>query len=531
MKRMVHSKLFTVLLTAMLLVAASVSSVAQDSADSDLNGRITLPGDVPAVGARVILRNVPSGTLYGALTDSTGFYRIPDVETGGPYELEASLKGYRKGVGTDIFLTMGADKTINLKLGIIRTRRQTVREEAGQSAGAISHGSLPSGKSGHAVVVLSMDGFRWDYPEIYPTPNLDRLAREGCKAVSLKPSYPSKTFPNHYAIATGLYPDHNGIIQNSFYDPQLDRLFRMGDRKAVEDSIFWQGEAIWETAEKQGIHTASYFWVGSETNARYRPDMRKIYEDGFPFRQQIDTVFKWLSLPSPERPGLVMFYFAEPDKTSHKFGPVSRPTRKTVRRLDHLVGILVKGLDRIHREENLDIDLVILSDHGMGFIPPGHQIFLEDHVDMQKIKRINGGNPVINIEPQPGERDAVYSQLKAVPHLKVWKKEDLPEKYHYGTNPRVAGLIVEADSAYGLEIRHRKGAGKFLYSRGMHGYDPDNRDMHGIFYAMGPSFKTGYTQPAFPNVDIYDLLAKILGIKPAKNDGNFNDVKGMLLDN
>ncbi len=379
----------------------------------------------------------------------------------------------------------------------------------------------------HCVVILSMDGFRWDYPAIYHTPNLDRLAKAGCRAESLKPSYPTKTFPNHYAIATGLYPDHNGIVQNSFYDPNLDRVFRMGDRQAVEDSIFWEGEAIWETAEKQGVRTASYFWVGTESNEHYRPEQRKFYEDGFPYKQQIDTVFTWLSLPSDERPELVMFYFDEPDKTSHDFGPHSKETGEIVKKLDRLVGVLINGSKRIEKKCDLEIDLIILSDHGMGTVPEGQQVFLEDAIELKRIKRINGGNPVINLEPDPAYLDEAYNRLKSNPHLKVWKREELPACYHYGTHVRIPPLIVEADSAYGLEIKRKAQAKNSL---GMHGYDPDNRDMHGIFYAAGPSFKKGFVQPTFENVNIYELLAKLLQISPAKTDGDLNTVKGMLKD-
>jgi predicted AlkP superfamily pyrophosphatase or phosphodiesterase len=385
---------------------------------------------------------------------------------------------------------------------------------------------LVAGNRDHCVVVLSMDGFRWDYPAKYHTPNLDRLARAGCRAESLKPSYPTKTFPNHYAIATGLYPDRNGIVQNSFYDPRFGRSFRMGDRQAVQDSIFWEGEAIWESAERQGVKTASYFWVGTESNEYYSPQVRKMYESGIPYPNQLDTVFSWLSLPEGSRPGLILFYFDEPDKTSHDFGPLSNETENVVRRLDRLVGKLAAGLAKISRKTGTDIDLIILSDHGMGTIPDGNQVFLDKEIDLTKIKRINGGNPVITLEPLPEYLDEAYLKLKSVQHLKVWKKEDLPAHYHYGTHPRIPALVVEADSAWGVEIRQRD-----QYSRGMHGYDPDNRDMHGIFYAKGPSFKTGTVQPTFENVNIYSLLAELLKIAPAKTDGSLGPLKGMLSGN
>jgi alkaline phosphatase D len=391
---------------------------------------------------------------------------------------------------------------------------------------------MQASEKNHCVVVLSMDGFRWDYSALFHTPNLDRVAKNGCKAVSLKPCYPSKTFPNHYAIATGLYPDHNGIVQNSFYDPKLDRVFRMGDRMAVEDSVFWEGEAIWETAEQQGVQTAAYFWVGTESNERYRPEMRKFYESGFPYEQQIDTVIHWLSLPSETRPELVLFYFDEPDKTSHDTGPVSKETGEVVKRLDRLVGHLVRELKRVEKKCNLEVDLIILSDHGMGNVPEGQQVFLEDVIDLKKIRHINSGSPVVNLDPEPSYLGEACNKLRSTPHLKVWKREELPVAYHYGTHQRIPALVVEADSGWGLEIRHKAQGTRLKggYSLGVHGYDPANTDMHGIFYAEGPSFKKGFVQPTFENVNIYELLARLLNIKPAKTDGNLNVVKGMLKD-
>ncbi|HBB90363.1 MAG TPA: alkaline phosphatase family protein [Bacteroidales bacterium] len=380
------------------------------------------------------------------------------------------------------------------------------------------------------VVVLSMDGFRWDYPDRYYTPNLDKMARTGVKAASLQPSYPTKTFPNHYSIATGLYPDHHGIVQNSFYDPKLDRVFRMGVRSAVEDSIFWEGEAIWETAEMQGVKTASYFWVGSESNETYRPGFRKFYEDGFSYVQQIDTVMHWLSLPITQRPRLVMFYFNEPDGVGHNSGPESQETKKVVEELDQLVGMISARLKGVEKKEKIRINFIIVSDHGMGFIPEGNQVFLDEVIDLKRVRRINGGNPVFILEPDSGYLEEAYRLLSTTRHIRVWEKGKLPDHYHYGTHQRIPALIVEADSAWGVEIRRRaKGEGiKIEYTRGTHGYDPVNKDMHGIFYATGPVFKQGFIQPTFENVAIYGLLARILGINPTKTDGNFMTINGVL---
>ena len=512
------------LLLITLILPFSFSGISQIST-SVMVGKVTGTDGLPLTGAKVIATHVPTGSLYAAISDGKGFYRLPNIQSGGPYSVKFSLQGFKTYARNDIYLSLGQILTIDALL------------KAGEAKGGKKN-------KDRSVVVLSMDGFRWDYPNIYNTPNLNRLAKAGCKAESLKPSYPSKTFPNHYAIATGLYPDHNGIVQNSFYDPKLDRVFRMGDRQAVEDSTFWEGEAIWETAEQQGVKTAAYFWVGTESNEYYQPEIAKKYESGLPYEQQIDTVFKWLSMPSDLRPELVMFYFDEPDKTSHTYGPVCPETQNVVENLDKLVGTLMDGLKSIEKKYSLAIDLIILSDHGMGKIPAGQQVFLEDIVDLKKIKRINGGSPVLTLEPEPGASEELFNKLKSTPHIKVWKRTELPASYHYGTHIRIPELIVEADSAWGLEIRHKaqgsglkagekaQGSGlKAQYSLGMHGYDPDNRDMHGIFYASGPSFKKGFVQPTFENVNIYALLARLLKLQPAKTDGDLNLVKEMLRDN
>jgi predicted AlkP superfamily pyrophosphatase or phosphodiesterase len=495
------------IIAAVLILSATLHIHAQVST-SGIGGKVINSDGLPLSGAKVVATHVPSGTLFAAISDQEGKFRLPGLSIGGPYSVKVSLTGYKPYILSNIYLILGNDYVIDasLKVKELTVRRRDRNRDT-------------------VLVILSMDGFRWDYPVLYHTPNLDRIAKTGVKAESLQPCFPTKTFPNHYSIATGLYPDHHGIVQNSFYDPRLDRVFRMGDRSAVEDSVFWEGEAIWETAEMQGVRTASFFWVGTESNERYHPEQRKNYQEGFPFGQQIDTVMSWLSLPVSQRPGMVMFYFDEPDKVSHSFGPVCPQTRATVESLDSLVGVIIRKLHQVEKAEHIGINLMIVSDHGMGNVPEGNSVFLEDILDLKRIKRINGGNPVINLEPEPGYLDEATRLLKATLHIKTWTRSGLPASYHYGTNPRIPELIIEADSSYGLEIRRKAG---IRYSGGTHGYDPRNRDMHGIFYATGPAFKTGFVQPTFENVAIYVLIARIIGIKPAKTDGDFNTIKGVL---
>ena len=369
------------------------------------------------------------------------------------------------------------------------------------------------------VLLVSLDGFRWDYCKIYNTPNLNRLAQQGVKAERLISSFPTVTFPNHYSIATGLYPDHHGLINNSFPAPDLGLFYRMGDRTAVENSAFYGGEPVWETAEKQGARSASFYWVGSE--ARH-PSYWKKYDESVTYEARIDTVIKWLGYPPEKRPELVTLYFDEPDATGHKFGPVSPQTKRVVERLDSLMGVFRTKLSML--PEARKINLIIVSDHGMEAISHERYINIKSLVPERMIASISGGNPVYLINPSAGKKDSILYLLNKSKGLKAWSKSDLPSRWHYGTNPRIPEIVVVADSSWSIGTRPD---GSSLRG-GAHGYDNRNSDMYAIFYAAGPSFKKNYKLKELNNVDIYNLICKILNITPAKNDGDPAHIKGML---
>jgi len=373
------------------------------------------------------------------------------------------------------------------------------------------------------VLLVSLDAFRWDYSKIYNTPNLNKMAHDGVKAEHMFSSFPTVTFPNHYSIATGLYPDHHGLINNSFSAPDLGLFYRMGDRAAVENPAFYGGEPIWVTAEKQGVRSGSFFWVGSEAAVGGKqPTYWKKYDESVTFEARIDTVIKWLGYPPDKRPELVTLYFDEPDATSHKFGPVSEQTGKIVQRLDSLMGILRAKLAKL--PEARKINLIILSDHGMEAVSADRYINLKSLVPERMIASITGGNPVYLINPKEDKKDSVLYLLNKSKGLKAWKKEQLPAKWHYGTNPRIPEIVVVADSSWSIGTRP-DGSG---LRGGAHGYDNSNSDMYSIFYAAGPSFKRNYKFKELNNIDIYNLVCRILDIKPAKNDGNTDHIKGML---
>jgi alkaline phosphatase D len=372
------------------------------------------------------------------------------------------------------------------------------------------------------VIMLSLDGFRWDYPDRIPTPNLDYIAENGVKARSLQASFPTKTFPNHYSMATGLYPDNHGIVLNGFYDPELNAYYNLMDRSTVEDPRFYGGEPIWVTAEKQGIISASYFWVGSEAPVKgIQPTYWKRYDHDFPFHQRIDTVIHWLNLPEEIRPRLITFYMHEPDGIGHDAGPESQELYNTVVYLDSLVGVLIRKVNELPIAASVNI--IVTSDHGMGPISNERRIVLENYIEKDWFDEIQGYNPNYVFKVKEAYRDTALKALQAIEHVMVWEHGKLPSRLNYGNNPRTLDFIMVADSSWSIVMDREKQVGY-----GAHGYDNANKDMHAIFYAMGPAFKMRHMHPTFANVDIYPLIARVLDLEPARVDGSFERVKGLL---
>ncbi len=385
--------------------------------------------------------------------------------------------------------------------------------------------SLAQSSIGNTTVVLSLDGFRWDYTEKTKTPSLNLIAREGVKAVSLIPSFPSKTFPNHYTIATGLYPDHHGLVNNSFFDRTLNKSYAISNKEARFNPEFYGGEPIWITAQKQGVRTASFFWVGSDVMIQGRqPDYWKHYDETVPFIVRIDTIIKWLSLSPSERPKLIMAYYHEPDEIGHKYGPDDARTLNMVHQLDSLTGILYNRIRHLPIGDS--INFIVVSDHGMGSVSSERNVVLRELIPEYWPVLIEGGNPNFNLYCEGAWIDSVYNALKGVEGIQAWRPFDVPGYLNYGHNHRVGDIIIVADSAWSVTKNKPENA----YTGGTHGYDIKNTDIHAIFYAAGPDFKKDYVHPSFQNTHIYILLAHLLGIKPVATDGNFQTIQDMLLD-
>lgn len=372
------------------------------------------------------------------------------------------------------------------------------------------------------VILLSFDGWRWDYDTKAPTPNLRSLMARGVRAENLIPSFPSKTFPNHYTIATGLYPGHHGIVANAIRDPQTGRTFTRTEIHELRDPMWWGGEPIWVTAERQSRPTASMFWVGTEAPiGGLQPRYWKAYDESYPPNARVDQVLRWLDLPAQERPTFITLYFSDVDTAGHADGPESRAVRDAIRRADGYLGRLLRGLDR--RGLTDAVNIIVVSDHGMAAVDATRVVVLDDYVSLDS-EEVVDLNPTLGVFPKPGREDEVYRALAgAHPRLSVYRRAQTPERWHYRDHPRIPPIVGVADE--GWQVLRRNTRAAILARRvsgdgGQHGYDPTLMSMRGIFVAAGPAFKRRVTVPALENVHIYNALTQLLRLTPAKNDGD-----------
>lgn len=375
----------------------------------------------------------------------------------------------------------------------------------------------PAEPAARTVVLVSIDAFRADYLSNDATPNLARIAREGTHAAWMNPSYPSLTFPNHYTLATGLRPDHHGVIHNRMSDSGIGD-FAVADRKAVDDVRWWGGEPIWVTAEKQGVRSASWAWPGSSAAiGGVRPSRWVAYDESVPPARRIDDVLSWLDAPQGQRPRLVAVYFEQLDKAGHDHGPDSPKVRSTLRELDAVIGRLHDGLAARGMLDSTD--LIVVSDHGMATVAPNHTISVEQMIAPSIATVVSDGQS-IGVQPLPGfEREAEARLLGPHAQYDCYRREDLPAQWHYGSNPRVPPIVCQMHEGWDA-LYPKKLAAKPNVTRGSHGFDPALPSMRALFVARGPSFVPGSTLPAFDNVDVYPLLARLLGIDAASNDGD-----------
>ena len=383
------------------------------------------------------------------------------------------------------------------------------------------------------VILVSLDGFRYDYLNLYRPSNLNSLAASGVRAKWMIPSFPSKTFPNHYTIATGLYPQDHGIVENNIYDPLFKAVFTLSDRREVENGRWWLGEPIWVTAEKHGQKAASVFYPGTEAEiAGTRPSFWKKYDKEMSNDARVDTLLSWLDLPRDQRPTFLALYFSDPDDAGHEFGPIASETRKAVLNVDKEIGRLIMGLKA--REIFRQINLIIVSDHGMASVRLTNAILLDKLFDTNLASRIFWTREIVSIFPKAGKEEEIYQSLKRrlPPQGRVYRKAVMPARFHYSQSPRIAPLLVLPAEGWILTNRkafaEMQAKGETKRPKGGHGYDNQLPSMRAIFIAHGEAFKKGKVVSPFENIQVYNIMAKILGLKPAVNDGNYRAAKAVL---
>ncbi len=367
------------------------------------------------------------------------------------------------------------------------------------------------------LIVISIDGFRWDYLERYETPVLNQLAREGVHAQRMNASFPSKTFPNHYTLVTGLRPGRHGIVANGFYDPATGEKFTM----ARTETHWWSGgEPVWITAEKQGVRAACYFWPGSEAAVQgRRPSLFRPFDKTLKAEQRVDGLLEWLALPPAGRPRLLTLYFDLVDDAGHAHGPVSPETAAAVRTADAAIGRLLKGLDQLGLRESAN--LVIVSDHGMADMGPDRVVFLDDLMDLSLVT-VEAYGTYGGVRPKPGVDAAALVatiRAKAPPQVQVYLREEMPARFHYRAGERIPPILLLTDIGWNLEQKAGWPVRRATYNKGSHGWDPAAPEMGALFVARGPAFRRGVNLAHVENVDVYNLLCALLQITPAANDG------------
>ncbi|MCP9768317.1 alkaline phosphatase family protein [Lacihabitans sp. LS3-19] len=373
------------------------------------------------------------------------------------------------------------------------------------------------------VIMVSIDGFRHDYAEKYQAKNILKIAEEGSSSTRLIPSFPSKTFPNHYSLVTGLYPEHHGIVSNAFYDKSTQKEYAIGNRTEVVDGKWYGGIPLWNLAQTQGMCAASYFWVGSEANINgLFPKYYYPYQKTAPYEYRIQRVLEWLQMPEKTRPHFITLYFSMVDTQGHNFGPDAKETKEAVLYVDQQIGALREGLKKL----NLPVTLIVSSDHGM--VNVSKYLNVHDYIEMDKKQFYSGPVAMIYTKTEE-EKEKFYDALSTQTQFKVYKREAVPNYLNYSENERIGDLVLVADPPYTIVYSEKEMVDK---PGGTHGYDPfENKEMGAIFYIEGPTIKKNFKLAPIENVNIYPLVAHILGLNISeKIDGKLETTAGVLIE-
>ncbi|MCH7412724.1 ectonucleotide pyrophosphatase/phosphodiesterase [Belliella sp. R4-6] len=377
------------------------------------------------------------------------------------------------------------------------------------------------------VVLISLDGYRYDYTERFQPENISKFVQEGTAAKSMIPSFPTKTFPNHYTIATGMKPENHGLVNNAFFEPAKNTVYSIRERSIVEDGYWYGGTPLWVLAEQNGIKAASYYFVGSEADVQgVRPSYYRNYDAGVSNLSRISQVFEWLELPDDERPRLITLYFSDMDDVGHAYGPNNdAELSKKLKKLDNELGALFEGL----KSFDLSVNVFLVSDHGMANVPRQNLLNLDHITEKIAGKIVNNGAMAHVYLDNPLELEQVYLELKIKEGpfnvVKVKDKQYYKNIETYGN--RLGELLILPDLGFYLAttsdmVKYQNRAAMLKTEVfGEHGFSPEYQEMRAIFYANGPKIKEGFEIDAFQNIHVYPLIAELLGLPiPQGIDGD-----------
>lgn len=388
------------------------------------------------------------------------------------------------------------------------------------------HAAFSEGpKEKQYAVILSLDGFRWDLAGRSHTPTLDSLRRAGSYS-EVYPVFPANTFPSHYAMATGLHPDHHGVVNNAFYDRSEQRYLSVFKPADVRTEGFWGGEPIWNTAERQGLSAHIYMWPGSDVPiGGSQASVWTPYSSKPSYYERADWVIEAMSRSEEEIPDLVMWYFDQPDAAMHRYGPAST---EAIAQAEHIDSVLRYFFYNIRQSPVFDrINFIVTADHGMTQLSEERRINIYRLLDTTQVVRVVRDTP-FGLEVKPEYVNEALRILRGTGHIRAWEREKMPAKYHYGSRTdRLTNLIVLPDMGWRLDYSP---CPRPLGKTGAHGYDNFERDMHMIFYGSGPAFRKDFEQKSFQNNNIYLILCHLLGIEPAPNDGEWRRIRNMFRD-
>lgn len=379
------------------------------------------------------------------------------------------------------------------------------------------------------VILISADGFRYDYAKKYHAKNILQLAEKGVSAKAMIPSYPSITGPNHYTMITGLFPSHTGFVDNYFYDQKRQDTFGMSVQSKISDGSWLGGIPLWSLAEKQGTLAASLFWVASNSDAGgTRPTYYYQYHEKFTADEKINIVLNWLKLPEEKRPHFITFYFPEVDKNGHLYGSESQEVQNAVQFVDDAVGKLIQKVNELKLP---NVNFIFVSDHGMIDVDLENPLEIpEILLDKNRFTYFNAQTLLRVMVKNEAEVKQVYRELKKnkTRDYQVYLTEKFPAKLHYRTSDDRFGrigqiLLVPTAPKVFLESGSKKTPGK-------HGYNPFKvPEMRATFVASGPAFKEGKKIGKFRNVNLYPMVAEILALKVSQTiDGSPKTAKKVL---